>query len=93
MDKNYLLTCLAEECCELAQAATKAIRFGITDVNPSTGDTNLEAMHKEYCDVVAILRMLNSLDVHLQPDMNLVDAKVQKVKNMYHKYHRSDANE
>lgn len=61
--KEHLLTCLAEECAELSQAATKALRFGVDDMGPGEVRTNGENIQHEFNDVLAIIEMLAEQDV------------------------------
>ena len=56
--KEHLLTCLAEECTELAMAATKALRFGVDDTGPGETRTNGESIQAECNDVMAIIELL-----------------------------------
>jgi hypothetical protein len=54
---EYLLTCLAEECAEVQQIASKAQRFGLDNHQPERTETNLEELYKEiaHIDSVRIL--------------------------------------
>ena len=65
--KEYLLTCLAEECIEVAKEVHKALRFGLDDTNPATKQTNAEAIRNELTDIVAVLEELKRADVALKP--------------------------
>ena len=59
MDKTeHLLTCLAEECAEIQQAVTKALRFGVDDGHPEKSTTNAQDIAKECVDIVAVIEML-----------------------------------
>lgn len=53
-----LLTILAEECAEAAQRASKAIRFGLTEVQPGQSDDNVRRLERELADVVAVAEMI-----------------------------------
>ena len=55
---QYLLTCLAEECAEVAQRASKAARFGIDEVQPGQDLDNGERLEQEFNDLVAVARLL-----------------------------------
>jgi hypothetical protein len=55
---EHLLVCVTEECAEIAQAADKALRFGLEDGSPERQSTNAEDIVKEYSDLVALIRML-----------------------------------
>lgn len=57
-EREHLLTILAEECAEVAQRASKALRFGDDEIQPGQQLTNLERIIDEVIDVVAVLSML-----------------------------------
>jgi hypothetical protein len=56
--QDHLLTIIAEECVETAQRATKALRFGIDEVQPGQDLTNSERLMQEAIDLAAALEML-----------------------------------
>lgn len=55
---DHLLTILAEECAEVAQRASKALRFGLGEIQPGQALTNLERIEEELGDLIAVARML-----------------------------------
>jgi hypothetical protein len=55
---EYLLTCLAEECAEVGQRASKAIRFGLDETQPGQDKSNAMRMLLELMDVMAVFEML-----------------------------------
>lgn len=55
---EHLLTILAEECAEVAQRASKAARFGLTDIDPETNETATRLLEKELADLMAMVGML-----------------------------------
>lgn len=61
-DTRELVTLLAEECAEGAQACTKILRFGLT-INPWTGKYNRDVLEYELGDVIAAIRALHALGV------------------------------
>lgn len=65
---EYLLTKLAEECCEVAQRATKAQCFGISEIQPTQGYTNAERIMDELVDVRVIVLMLQEDGILPQAD-------------------------
>lgn len=81
-NKEYLLTCLQEECAEIIQAASKYIRFGRDSTyNGQYPDTNEDHLIKELSDAVAIMELMQEEDVIFMGfDSNRVDAKKIKVK-------------
>lgn len=56
--KDHLLSCIGEESREIQQAVGKALRFGLLDVNPNTGQTNWVDLRNEVHDVIAVFEML-----------------------------------
>jgi hypothetical protein len=83
--REHLLVCLIEECGEVIQAASKALRFGLDDGYPGTGRTNVNDIARELDDLDAIQRMLINDGVDLHPDDSQILAKMQKVE-LYQKY-------
>lgn len=76
-DEQHLLTILAEECAELAQQASKTIRFGMENIKPGKDKRNRTLLKEELSDLVAITDLL-----HIVPDHYLVTAKQKKIKEM-----------
>jgi NTP pyrophosphatase (non-canonical NTP hydrolase) len=56
--KEYLFLCLAEEAAEVAQAASKCIRFTPEHTYGGYAETNLERLDIEVTDLLTILHML-----------------------------------
>lgn len=79
--QEHLLTILAEECAEVAQRATKALRFGLDEVQPGQDLTNAERIVVELTDLFAVVLMLEE-EGHLVLDgsggENAKRAKVEK---------------
>jgi len=57
-DIEHLLTVLAEEGCEVAERACKAMRFGMNEIEPGQPDDNRRRIQKELADVVATAELL-----------------------------------
>ena len=57
---EHILTITAEECNEVAQRITKALRFGLSNVEEGQSFNNLERIMHEYNDLVAMLEMLEN---------------------------------
>lgn len=55
---EYLLVSVAEECAEVAQRATKALRFGLDEVQPGQTLTNKARLMDELEDLFIILELL-----------------------------------
>lgn len=80
--QEHLLTVVMEECVELAQRCSKALRFGMGEKQPEQRYTNAERIKEEYTDLVAVVSML-SATVGFELDSVDVDkllAKKSKVR-------------
>ncbi len=84
---EHLLTCVAEECSEIAKDACKALRFGPTDFDPKdcTNATNMQRMVIEANDLIAVIDML--AEHHMIPrdwySKSQQDAKKFKVNSLF----------
>jgi len=86
---EHLLTCLAEECGEVAKECAKALRFGLDDqvtLNPhgprgTTGPTNREKIVDELNDLLGVVIMLTQRGILPEnwQDFARQDAKTHKV--------------
>lgn len=57
--KEHLLTILSEECNEVAQAVSKALRFGLQDHHPKNNNkTNENLIIEEYIQLVGTMNLL-----------------------------------
>jgi len=61
--ERELLTILAEECCEVAQRCTKALRFGTSEIQPGQNLSNSERIEMELGDVKAVIRRLADMGI------------------------------
>lgn len=79
---EHLLILLMEECAEVQQRASKALRFGLGEVQEGQPLDNRERLSVELADVMAIVQML----VHNQDlgpaawGFGQVEAKIAKVE-------------
>lgn len=80
---EHLLTCTAEEGGEVSQAAHKALRFGLDDINPKTQRTNLQDIVSEFNDLIGALELLQEEGVNLQGlyDRQAIDSKKARIKH------------
>jgi len=80
--KEHLLTCLAEECAEIQQAVSKALRFGLDDGYPGADTTNAKDIAREYVDLVAVIDLCREHGIIGQPGDSkaMYDAKRERVK-------------
>lgn len=76
---EHLLFMLAEECAEVAQRASKAARFGLTEVQPGQPFTNAERIMQEWNDLVTVMEILIVEDRLSQADVS-DEIRVSEVK-------------
>lgn len=78
---DHLLDILAEECNEVALRVSKALRFGLDEVQPGQTLTNRQRIMVEVNDLYAALKMLGDDNViDPNPDPSAVQAKIVKVE-------------
>lgn len=78
---EHLLTIVAEEAVEVAQRATKALRFGLDEVQPGQQLSNLQRLMGEVYDLLGSLEMLHrAAGRHMGIDLDAVEAKKAKVE-------------
>lgn len=78
---EHLLSCLAEECTEVGQRVSKALRFGLGEVQPGQPLTNAERIAGELVDLLAVVEILEEegiLDVPRDP--GAIQRKKDKVR-------------
>lgn len=85
--KEYLLTQAASECNEIAHRITKALHFGLLEIQPGQDATNASRIVGEMADLVAVFEMLHEeriLDMWRSPEVRAaIDAKKAKVERFY----------
>lgn len=80
---EHILTCLGEEGCEVSQAVSKSLRFGLSDVNPlkPSGPSNNGRIVEELNDLLGVVELL--VEQGLLPDdwrsERLIAAKKKKL--------------
>lgn len=84
---EHLLICLAEECAEVAQRVSKALRFGLGEIQMGQPLTNAERISQELHDLIAVALMLEKKGVlkDVVPNHNEVAEKDAKVR-LYMRY-------
>ena len=80
--EEHLLTIVAEECAEVAQRATKALRFGLTDPKGTQeGElSNKKRLLQEYGDLMAVMKMLFSKELDYIPSTDYQKKKVDRIE-------------
>lgn len=79
---EHLLVCLAEEADEVGQRVAKALRFGLSEVQPGQPLTNADRILEELRDLFAVAEILASEGVigWAMPDRMEVLAKLNKIE-------------
>lgn len=83
--KEHLLTILSEECIETAQRVSKALRFGLQEIQPGQELTNAQRIVYEFNDILAMMEMLqseNAFNHHINGPVKDGDAIVKKKKKV-----------
>ncbi len=73
--EQYILNCLAEECAEVAQRASKAIRFGMDEIQPGQEHDNKTRLEAELGDLMGVCDMLG-----IVPRLGEREAKAARVE-------------
>lgn len=78
---EHLLLCVAEECAEIAHRVSKALRFGLDEVQPGQPLNNVQRIEQEINDLTAVLIMCREQGImSAQPDHEAIARKKQKVE-------------
>lgn len=81
---EHLMTILSEECAELIQATSKALRFGLEegrDIAAQEYGNNVQRMRAELNDLIAMVEMLEDEGLNLSPDYTMRANKKVKVEH------------
>lgn len=83
--EEHLLLCLAEECAEVAQRVSKALRFGLSEIQPAQPLTNAERVVDEFHDLFAVATLLEAERIigHIVPTEATVNAKAAKIERYF----------
>ena len=76
---EHLLACLAEECAEVAQRVSKALRFGLSEVQPGQALNNAQRIQEELGDLISVAGILISEGVIDEPIADY-DGKRKKIE-------------
>lgn len=85
---EYLLTQAASECNEVAHRITKALHFGLAEVQPGQMENNAQRIVGEVTDLLAVLEMLREEGILPTPSMNEVHLAVGAKKAKVEKFFR-----
>ena len=81
--EEHLLSILIEECAEVQQRATKALRFGMDDpkgTEPGQNLTNENRLYYEINDLLAAITLLGEERQKQYSNFSLQQEKMQKVE-------------
>jgi hypothetical protein len=76
---EHLLVIFAEECSEVAQETSKALRFGVNEQR-DLPTSNLERIEKEFSQLLAMREMLFTEGIIINVDIEVMDRKKSKVE-------------
>lgn len=77
---EHLLSIVAEECAEVAQQCSKALRFGLTEVQPGQPLNNAQRIAYEYADLVAAMILLSRECDGILPNIGDENLEVKRSK-------------
>jgi hypothetical protein len=78
-ETQHLLLCLGEECAEVAQRVSKALRFGLQEVQDGQELTNADRIAFELDDLRAVARILQERRLIPHNHESRMKAKIAKV--------------
>lgn len=79
--QHHLLK-LSEECNEIGKLCSKSMLFGLDSVNPETGQQNIEALHDELNDLLAVIELLNTeYNFNFSKDDRKISNKIIKMNS------------
>jgi hypothetical protein len=76
---EHLLVIFAEECIEVAQEVSKALRFGVNEQR-DLPTSNLQRIEKEFSQLLAMREMLETEGVFINIDFKVIRDKKAKVE-------------
>lgn len=77
--EEHLLLCLAEECAEVAQRVSKALRFGLSEVQADQPFNNAERIVEELHDLLSVAAILGREGILDNPTMVMPDTVQRKL--------------
>lgn len=80
--QEHLLECLSEECNEVGQRVSKALRFGLNEVEPGRVLRNRDRIEEELRDLIAVAMILHSEGIigYVIPDKAEQLAKLARIE-------------
>lgn len=82
---EHLLTILAEECCEVGQRVSKALRFGLDEVQKDQPLSNADRILEELHDLFSVAAILHAEGVigPFIPPAETVSRKLAKIERYF----------
>jgi len=79
---EHLIAIVMEECAEIAQAASKMLRFGLDDGYPGSDRTNRDDLVREVNDLLGVLELLEEYGIKLPGigDQRMIVDKKNRIK-------------
>ncbi len=79
---EYILTCTSEECVEISHRISKALRFGLSEVQDGQQKTNAQRIAEELTDLIATVQLLEAMNLIPVPAdrMQAIDRKKLKIQ-------------
>jgi NTP pyrophosphatase (non-canonical NTP hydrolase) len=97
-DTEYMLAYIIEECAEVSEQAdkiviraSKALRFGLDEVQAEQLLTNAQRLWGELADLMAVGELALDLGIITRDDLDRKKEKVEKYKEMSRRLGRLDA--
>jgi len=86
---EHLLTGVTEECSEVSQRVSKALRFGMQEIEPDWTLNNSQRIVQEYADLIGMMELLEEGGYISLKDLRpMIAAKKAKFEH-YLKYSKS----
>lgn len=84
--REYLTVVAMEECAEIQQGLSKALRFGFDDTHPARLDeTNEDDILTEFYQLTAMVEELQKQQIIGQfSDEKIAEIKARKIEKVYH---------
>ncbi|UCV02335.1 hypothetical protein [Dechloromonas denitrificans] len=78
---EHLLCCLAEEAAEVAHRVSKALRFGLAEIQDGQPHSNSQRISQEFHDMLAIVELLEETGaLQRSTDTHAIERKKAKVQ-------------
>lgn len=77
---EHLLSITTEECAEVSQRATKALRFGLNETQTGQDRTNARRLRYEFSDLLGVYELMEEEGMVTWPIRKEINAKKTKVR-------------